>query len=34
MYGGRDLGVDQFRIRRKSYSFGAFIPGREVLGAY
>ncbi|RLI47560.1 hypothetical protein DRO61_07790, partial [Candidatus Bathyarchaeota archaeon] len=34
LYGGRDLGIDDFRIRRSMLSFGAHSPGHVTLGAY
>jgi len=34
LYGGRNLGVDDFRIRRSKKGFGSFFPNHENLGVY
>lgn len=34
MYGGRELGIDDFRIRRSSSGFGFFAPAEGLLGNY
>ena len=34
MYGGRSLGMNDFRIRRGTLNFGMFIPGSGLIGEY
>ncbi len=34
MYGGRNLNVDNFRIRKTAMSFGMMFPNKELLGKY
>jgi hypothetical protein len=34
IYGGRFLGVDDFRSRKSMIGFGAFYPGGELYGSY
>jgi hypothetical protein len=34
LYGGRDLSVDDFRMRRSILSFGTHYPGHSTLGVY
>lgn len=34
LYGGREIGVDDFRIRKSSIGFGMFAPAEGLLGKY